>query len=103
MNGVDAFRLKLLLPLTQQRQGEMAAQELQQLRFNNGAPGPSENSAEPGEAQNEQEQRPQQAQQGQPQKADQNVKKADSQDETSDTSKSDQTQNLLHRLDALRT
>ena len=102
LNGVDAFRLKLLLPLTQQRQDEIAAQELQQLSMSNGAPGPSGNSAESSDAMNEQEQQSQQAQREQHQEADLKVKKADVQNETND-SKSDQTQDLLHRLAALQT
>ena len=32
LNGVDAFRLKLLLPMTQKRQDELAAQQLEELR-----------------------------------------------------------------------
>lgn len=33
MNGVDAFRLKLLLPMTQKRQDELAAQQLEELKL----------------------------------------------------------------------
>lgn len=33
MNGVDAYRLKLLLPMTQQRQDELAAQQLAELQL----------------------------------------------------------------------
>ncbi len=36
LNGVDAFRLKLLLPLTQQQQDEIAARELERLSLSNG-------------------------------------------------------------------
>ncbi|DBA82807.1 TPA: hypothetical protein ACH3X1_007033 [Trebouxia sp. C0004] len=36
LNGVDAFRLKLLLPLTQQQQDEIAARELERLSLGNG-------------------------------------------------------------------
>lgn len=33
LNGVDAYRLKLLLPLTQKRQDELAAQQLAELQL----------------------------------------------------------------------
>lgn len=51
---MDAFRLKLLLPLTQQRQDEIAAEELKQLSLSNGATGSSDSSAPPGDVSDKQ-------------------------------------------------
>ena len=49
LNGVDAFRLKLLLPLTQQQQDEIAARELETM-----SNGGNDAAAEPTDAGNTQ-------------------------------------------------
>ncbi len=51
LNGVDAFRLKLLLPLTQQQQDEIAARELETMSISNGG---NDAAAEPTDAGNTQ-------------------------------------------------
>ncbi len=78
LNGVDAFRLKLLLPLTQQQQDEIAARELETLSISNGG---NAAAAEPTNAGNTSE--------GQSQQGSQSQKDADS--------------SLLQKFDALRT
>ncbi|KAL3157945.1 hypothetical protein ABBQ32_012347 [Trebouxia sp. C0010 RCD-2024] len=65
LNGVDAFRLKLLLPLTQKRQDEIAAEELKQLSLSHGLHGtpsssaPSADATKHGQPQNQQDQKEQ--------------------------------------------
>lgn len=51
---MDAFRLKLLLPLTQQRQDAIAAEELKQLSLSNGATGSSDSLAASGDVSSKQ-------------------------------------------------
>ncbi|DBA82808.1 hypothetical protein WJX77_011160 [Trebouxia sp. C0004] len=46
LNGVDAFRLKLLLPLTQQQQDEIAARELERLSLDGCSQGAQEHTSE---------------------------------------------------------
>lgn len=93
---MDAFRLKLLLPLTQQRQDEIAAEELKQLSLSNGATGSSNSSAAPGLVKQDQSQHQQH------QEKHFEIKQAGS--GTGDQgSQSEQANDLLQRLDALRT
>ena len=54
LNGVDAFRLKLLLPLTQQQQDEIAARELERLSLSNGGNAAAAEPTNPGGAHVEQ-------------------------------------------------
>lgn len=91
LNGVDAFRLKLLLPLTQQHQDEIAAEELNQMSLSNGAPGSSPSS----DVSNRQDQPQNQEKHNERQQAGSGTGNQESQ--------SEQANNLLKRLSALRT
>ena len=93
---MDAFRLKLLLPLTQQRQDEIAAEELKQLSLNDGATGSPDSSAAPGVVKQHQSQH----QQHQEKQLD--IKQAGS-GTGNQGSHSEQAHDLLQRFDALRT
>ena len=46
LNGVDAFRLKLLLPVTQERLDEIAAEELKQMSLSTGGAEIADSSTE---------------------------------------------------------
>lgn len=95
LNGVDAFRLKLLLPLTQQRQDEMAAEELKQLSLSNGTHDSSVPSGDIGSKQG-------QSLHQQHQEGEHETKSADS-GQGRQGSPSDEANDLLQRIDALRT
>ena len=97
LNGVDAFRLKLLLPLTQQRQDEIAAEELKQLSLSNGATGSSESSADAASDINNKQAQPQHQQH---QKKQQPIAGLG---QGSQGPQSEQANDLLQRLDVLRT
>ena len=102
LNGVDAFRLKLLLPLTQQQQDEIAARELERLSLGNGD---SDGTAGPSQVTDAS--LAQQQQSSKEQSQEQNVQssglKGQSQQRKSSPSQSDEDSNLLQRLEALRT
>lgn len=95
LNGVDAFRLKLLLPLTQQRQDEIAAEELKQLSLRNGTDDTSASSAPSADASKRDQP---QNQQNQEKRHDLDNARQSSQEFQSDT-----VNDLLQRLDALQT
>jgi len=100
LNGVDAFRLKLLLPLTQQQQDEIAARELETLSVSNG--GNAAAAAEPTSAGNTQvEQQRVQA----PDESSQGAQEHTSEGQSSQRSQSqkDADSSLLQKFDALRT
>lgn len=99
LNGVDAFRLKLLLPLTQQQQDEIAARELERLSLNNGG---SAAAAEPTNASGTQvEQQRMQASNDCSQGAQEHT--AEGQSQQGSQSQKDADSSLLHRFDELRT
>lgn len=96
LNGVDAFRLKLLLPITQERQDQIVAEELKQLSLSNGGAETTDDSEH-----HQLEQQQEQDQQSQ------EVLEHSSQDQHQPTSVPQQDPDteleLLQRLDALRT
>lgn len=102
LNGVDAFRLKLLLPLTQQQQDEIAAHELERLSLSNGG---NAAAAEPtnagGQHGTEVEQQRVQA----PDETSQRAQEQDSEAQSQQGSQSqkDADSSLLQKFDALRT
>ncbi len=98
LNGVDAFRLKLLLPLTQQQQDEIAARELETLSVSNG----NAAAAEPTNAGNTQvEQQRVQASDESSQGAQEHTSEGQSQQGSQ--SQKDADSSLLQKFDALRT
>ena len=99
LNGMDAFRLKLLLPVTQQRQDEMAAEELKRLSLSNDMAGPSLTAS----ATDVQSESDQQSQLLQHRKQGSQTQQQVSRDTGTDRAESERTNDLLQRLDALRT
>ena len=99
LNGVDAFRLKLLLPLTQQQQDEIAARELETLSMSNGG---NAAAAEPTSAGNTQvEQQRVQAPDESSQSAQEHTSEGQSQQGSHCQKDTDSV--LLQQFDALRT
>lgn len=99
MNGVDAFRLKLLLPLTQQQQDEIAARELETMSISNGG---NDAAAEPTGAGNTQvEQQRVRALDESSQSAQEHTSEGQSQQGSQ--SQRDADSSLLQKFNALRT
>lgn len=101
LNGVDAFRLKLLLPLTQKQQDEIAARELERLSLSNGDKDSTAGSSQVTDASLAQQQPSKD--QSQEQDVQKDVSKGQSQQRKSSPSQDDEDSSLLQRLEALRT
>lgn len=102
MNGVDAFRLKLLLPLTKQQQDEIAARELERLSLSNGGSAAAAEPTNAGGTQVEQvEQQRVQALDDCSQGAQEHTSEGQSQQGSQ--SQKDADSSLLQRFNALRT
>ena len=100
LNGVDAFRLKLLLPLTQNQQDEIAARELERLSLSNGG---SEDTAGPRQVTDAGVEQQQQQSKDQSQEQDVQDSVSNGQSQARKSSQNDEESNLLQRLQALRT
>jgi hypothetical protein len=98
LNGVDAFRLKLLLPLTQQQQDEIAARELERLSLSNGGNAAAE-PTNPGGTHVEQ----QHVQAPDPSSQHAQEHTAEGQSQQGSQSQKDADSSLLQKFDALRT
>ncbi len=99
LNGVDAFRLKLLLPLTQQQQDEIAARELEGLSLSNGGNAAAAEPTNPSGTHIEQQrvQAPDDCSQGAQEHT------TEGQSSQGSQSQKDADSSLLQKFDALRT